>query len=179
MSRLSRQGKPDRESTPDASWLSIWDPLRIDGLGPAICHSGADAAPMDASCRIGARRAAPVLASTSQVRCFNPRSRGTSSMLASCPSGASSVRRSALHRLHLGRARGPCGALTGRVGSHERFLLAAQLRHLADLDELIEGLDAEITERLRSSEPVIEQLPPSRASIAGPPRYSSPRSDRR
>ena len=33
-------------------------------------------------------------------------------------------------------------ALTGRVGTHQRFLLAAQLRHLADLDELIEGLDA-------------------------------------
>jgi transposase len=49
-------------------------------------------------------------------------------------------------------------ALTGRVGSHQRFLLAAQLRHLADLGELIEGLDAEIKERLRSSEPVIEQL---------------------
>ncbi len=49
-------------------------------------------------------------------------------------------------------------ALTGRVGSHQRFLLAAQLRHLADLDELIEGLDAEIKERLRPAEPVIERL---------------------
>ena len=49
-------------------------------------------------------------------------------------------------------------ALTGRVGSHQRFLLAAQLRHLADLDELIEGLDVEIKERLRPAEPVIEQL---------------------
>lgn len=49
-------------------------------------------------------------------------------------------------------------ALTGRVGSHQRFLLAVQLRHLADLDELIEGLDAEIGERLRPAEPVIERL---------------------
>lgn len=49
-------------------------------------------------------------------------------------------------------------ALTGRVGSHQRFLLATQLRHLADLDELIEGLDVEIKERLRPAEPVIEQL---------------------
>ena len=49
-------------------------------------------------------------------------------------------------------------ALTGRVGTHQRFLLAAQLRHLADLDELIEGLDAEIMERLTPAEPVIELL---------------------
>jgi hypothetical protein len=49
-------------------------------------------------------------------------------------------------------------ALTGGVGAHQRFLLAIQLRHLADLDELIEGLDAEIEERLRPAEPVIERL---------------------
>jgi transposase len=49
-------------------------------------------------------------------------------------------------------------ALTGRVGTHQRFLLAAQLRHLADLDELIEGLDAEIMERLTPAEPAIELL---------------------
>jgi transposase len=68
-------------------------------------------------------------------------------------------------------------ALTGRVGSHQRFLLAAQLRHLADLGELIEGLDAEIKERLRSSEPVIEQL----ATIRGhrsPDRRGPHRRDR-
>lgn len=35
-------------------------------------------------------------------------------------------------------------ALTGRGGSHRRFLLAVQLQHLADLGELIDGLDAEM-----------------------------------
>jgi transposase len=69
-------------------------------------------------------------------------------------------------------------ALTGGVGAHQRFLLAIQLRHLADLDELIEGLDAEIEERLRPAEPVIERL----ATIPGVGRRlaesSSPRSHR-
>lgn len=49
-------------------------------------------------------------------------------------------------------------ALTGQVRPHQRFLLATQLRHLSDLDELIEGLDAEIGQRLRPAEPVIERL---------------------
>lgn len=40
-------------------------------------------------------------------------------------------------------------ALTGRLGAHQRFLLAQQLAHLASLDELIERLNAEVTERLR------------------------------
>jgi transposase len=40
-------------------------------------------------------------------------------------------------------------ALAGSVGAHQRFLLAAPLRHLTDLDGLIETLDAEIKERLR------------------------------
>jgi transposase len=40
-------------------------------------------------------------------------------------------------------------ALTGRVGAHQRFLLAQQLAHLAALDELIERVSTEVTERLR------------------------------
>ena len=40
-------------------------------------------------------------------------------------------------------------ALTGRVGAHQRFLLAQQLAHLESLDELIERLNAEVSERLR------------------------------
>jgi len=49
-------------------------------------------------------------------------------------------------------------ALAGSVGSHQRFLLATQLRHLADLDTLIESLDAEIKERLRGADELIERL---------------------
>ena len=49
-------------------------------------------------------------------------------------------------------------ALTGSVGAHQRFLLAAQLRHLTDLDALIESLDAEIKERLRPAQELIERL---------------------
>jgi transposase len=40
-------------------------------------------------------------------------------------------------------------ALTGRVGAHQRFLLAQQLAHVDALDELIERLSAEVQERLR------------------------------
>jgi transposase len=40
-------------------------------------------------------------------------------------------------------------ALTGRVGAHQRFLLAQQLAHLDALDELIERLSAEVQQRLR------------------------------
>ena len=49
-------------------------------------------------------------------------------------------------------------ALAGSVGSHQRFLLGAQLRHLGDLDTLIESLDAEIKERLRGAQELIERL---------------------
>jgi hypothetical protein len=49
-------------------------------------------------------------------------------------------------------------ALAGSVGPHQRFLLGAQLRHLADLDALIESLDAEIKERLRAAQDLIERL---------------------
>jgi transposase len=40
-------------------------------------------------------------------------------------------------------------ALTGRIGPHQRFLLAQQLAHLEHLDALIERLNAEVSERLR------------------------------
>jgi transposase len=49
-------------------------------------------------------------------------------------------------------------ALTGSVGAHQRFLLAAQLRHLEDLDALIGSLDAEIKERLRPARELIELI---------------------
>jgi transposase len=40
-------------------------------------------------------------------------------------------------------------ALTGRVGAHQRFLVAQQLAHIDDLDEAIAELDAEIEARRR------------------------------
>jgi transposase len=49
-------------------------------------------------------------------------------------------------------------ALAGSVGPHQRFLLGTQLRHLADLGALIETLDAEIKERLRPAQELIERL---------------------
>jgi transposase len=49
-------------------------------------------------------------------------------------------------------------ALEGRVGAHQRFLLAAQLRHLAELEALIAQVSAEIEARLRPFDPQIELL---------------------
>jgi transposase len=49
-------------------------------------------------------------------------------------------------------------ALEGCLGSHQRFVLGAQLRHLADLDRLIESVGAEIEARLRPFEPAIAHL---------------------
>src|SRR5215208_1240071 len=49
-------------------------------------------------------------------------------------------------------------ALTGRVGSHQRFLLARQLAHIDFLDAAIAEVSAEIAERLRPFEPALERL---------------------
>lgn len=49
-------------------------------------------------------------------------------------------------------------ALEGRMGTHQRFLLAAQLRHLAELDALITEVSAEIEARLRPFADAIERL---------------------
>jgi transposase len=49
-------------------------------------------------------------------------------------------------------------ALEGRVGRHQRFLLAAQLRHLGELEELIAGVSTEIEARLRPFDAHIERL---------------------
>jgi len=43
-------------------------------------------------------------------------------------------------------------ALTGRMGAHQRFMLARQLEHLQDLDRLIEQVTAQIEERTRPFE---------------------------
>jgi transposase len=49
-------------------------------------------------------------------------------------------------------------ALHGLVGPHQRMLLASQLRHLAFLDEEIERLDTEVTERMRPFEETMERM---------------------
>jgi transposase len=49
-------------------------------------------------------------------------------------------------------------ALTGRVGDHQRFLLAQQLAHVDFLDEQIARLDAEVAERTRPLEDAIARL---------------------
>lgn len=49
-------------------------------------------------------------------------------------------------------------ALNGRMGPHQRFLLAEQLCHLDALDESIERVSAEIAERVRPMEAAIAHL---------------------
>ena len=49
-------------------------------------------------------------------------------------------------------------ALTGRVGPHQRFLLAQQLAHIDYLDAAIERVSAEIAERLRPFDATLARL---------------------
>ncbi|MDQ6672157.1 MAG: IS110 family transposase [Chloroflexota bacterium] len=49
-------------------------------------------------------------------------------------------------------------ALSGRMGDHQRFLLAEQLRHLDSLDQRIDRVSAEIAERVRPFAALIERL---------------------
>ncbi len=49
-------------------------------------------------------------------------------------------------------------ALTGRVGSHQRFLIAQQFAHVDFLDASIEQMSAEVVERVRPDEEAIERL---------------------
>jgi transposase len=49
-------------------------------------------------------------------------------------------------------------ALAGRVGTHQRFLLAQQLAHLDFLDEQIDRVSAEIAERMRPFEQALTLL---------------------
>jgi transposase len=49
-------------------------------------------------------------------------------------------------------------ALEGRVGSHQRFLLAQQVVHLDSLEALIEQVSAEIADRLRPYEALLVRL---------------------
>ena len=49
-------------------------------------------------------------------------------------------------------------ALRGRVGAHQRFMLAQQLAHLEALDELIERVSAEVADRMRPFEAALARL---------------------
>jgi transposase len=49
-------------------------------------------------------------------------------------------------------------ALTGRMEAHQRFLLARQVAHISFLDEQIEQVSAEVAERLRPFQEVIDRL---------------------
>ena len=49
-------------------------------------------------------------------------------------------------------------ALVGRVGPHQRFLVAEQLAHIDFLDEAIARVSAEIAERVRPDEDAIARL---------------------
>lgn len=49
-------------------------------------------------------------------------------------------------------------AMQGKMGPHQRMMLASQLRHLQFLDAEITGLDQEIEERMRPFEEVIQRL---------------------
>lgn len=49
-------------------------------------------------------------------------------------------------------------ALNGLVGPHQRMMLKVQLRHIDELDRLIEQLDAEIKERMDPFEEDLERL---------------------
>jgi transposase len=49
-------------------------------------------------------------------------------------------------------------ALAGRMGTHQRFLLEQQLRHIAQVEDLIAAVSAEIAERLRPFAPEQERV---------------------
>ncbi len=49
-------------------------------------------------------------------------------------------------------------ALVGSFGAHQRFMVAQQLAHIDALDTLIEQVSAEIAERVRPYEAMVEQL---------------------
>ena len=49
-------------------------------------------------------------------------------------------------------------ALQGVVGSHQRFMLRTQLRHLNSLDMEVELLDAEVARRVEQNSDVLEAV---------------------
>ena len=88
------------------------------------------------------------------------RGRSAREMLASLVAG--SVDAAAIAQLARGRMREKIPvlerALTGRLGEHQRFLLARQLAHIDFLDEAIEQVSAEVAERVRPFQDALERL---------------------
>ena len=88
------------------------------------------------------------------------RGRSAREMLAGLVAG--SVDAAALAQLARGRMREKIPvlerALTGRLGEHQRFLLARQLAHIDFLDEAVEQVSAEVAERVRPLQDALERL---------------------
>jgi transposase len=88
------------------------------------------------------------------------RGRSAREMLAGLVAG--SVDAAAIAQLARGRMREKIPvlerALTGRLGEHQRFLLARQLAHIDFLDEAIEQVSAEVAERVRPFQDALERL---------------------
>jgi transposase len=83
-------------------------------------------------------------------------------MLAAIVGGATAEQAPALARLARGSMRGKVAdleaALNGRVGEHQRFLLARQLAHLDALDAQLADLDAEVARRLTPLDDLLTRL---------------------
>jgi transposase len=81
-------------------------------------------------------------------------------MLAELVAGSTDA--AALAELAVGQLRGKIPelqrALTGRMGAHQRFLLAEQLAHIDFLDERLARLDAEVAARTRPFEEAVARL---------------------
>lgn len=81
-------------------------------------------------------------------------------MLAALVAGSTDA--AALATLAVGQLRGQIGelqrALSGRMGDHQRFLLAQQLAHIDFLDAQLAQLDAEVAERTRPVEDAVARL---------------------
>ncbi len=60
-------------------------------------------------------------------------------------------------------------ALTGRFGAHQRFLVAEQLSHIAELDERLARVNTAIAEQLRPADELLERLD----AIPGVGRYTA------
>jgi len=83
-------------------------------------------------------------------------------MLAAIVGGATADEAPALARLARGSMKGKVAdleaALAGRVGAHQRFLLARQLARVDELDAHLAALDDEVAARLRPQADLLERL---------------------
>jgi transposase len=88
--------------------------------------------------------------------------RSARQMLERIVAGATDAEAAALAQLARGRLREKIPqlerALAGRVAPHQRFMLAQQLAHIDFMDETIERVSAEIAERLRPFDELLDNL---------------------